>query len=216
MILNWDVHASDGTKDIFYCDPMVLTMSLHQNPTNFFPRQGWTHEIGAEAGEGYTVNVPLPSGSGDAEYLMIFDSIVAPIHRQFGPHYLIVECGFDAHHQDPLANQRLTTNGYYELARRLLLLRKGGIILTLEGGYNFETIGQIACALFSALLGEPNPFPEELHEGQMGGEDLLSYSLMSGSIKSKAQSPRRADSIEAVIRQLQGSLGKYWALPRLT
>ena len=153
MIINWDAHASNGTKRIFYADPRVLTVSIHRDPIGFFPNEGFVDEIGVGPGRGFSVNVPMPKGSSEWDYLAAFDAIVAPLHRQFGPKYVVVECGFDAHRSDPLGGQRLTTRGFRELGRRLARLQNKNLILTLEGGYNANTIGRLAHTLLTALIG---------------------------------------------------------------
>ena len=79
MILNWDVHASNGTKRIFYTQKDVLTISIHQNPVSFFPNEGFVEEIGSGEGKGYSINIPMPIGSGDENYLNVFDRVVSPI-----------------------------------------------------------------------------------------------------------------------------------------
>jgi len=212
MILNLDAHASDGTKRIFYDDPRVLTVSLHQNPSNFFPREGWAHEIGVGSGAGYAVNVPLPPGSGDSEYLPVFDSVVAPLHDQFKPDFLIIECGFDAHRLDPLTDLALTLNGYHGLGSRLRGLRDRRTVLTLEGGYDNNTIGPLACAFVSGLLGEPNPFPEQPTKAIAGRDDPLSYSLMDGP-KAAERTPRKlATTVDEVVQGLRSGLGRWWRL----
>ena len=212
MILNLDAHASDGTKRIFYDDPRVLTVSLHQDPSNFFPREGWTHEIGVGRGLGYAVNMPLPTGSGDSEYLRVFDSLVVPLHDQFKPDYLIVECGFDAHHLDPLTDLGLTLDGYRGLGQRLRSLRDRRTVLTLEGGYNSNTVAQLACAFISGLLSEPNPFPEEPVKAIAGRDDPLSYSLMDRP-KAVKRAPREITvAVEEVVQRLRDDLGLWWKL----
>ena len=212
MILNLDAHASDGTKRIFYDNPRVLTVSLHQDPSNFFPREGWAHEIGVGRGAGYAVNVPLPPGSGNAEYLRVFDSVVGPLHDQFKPDFLIVECGFDAHHLDPLTDLALTLNGYHGLGKRLRNLRDSRIVLTLEGGYDSNTIGQLACAFVSGLMGEPNPFTEEPAKAIAGRADPLSYSLMNGPKGDNRAPCKTARAVEEVIQRLGDDLGRWWNL----
>ena len=170
MIINWDAHASNGTKRIFYADPGVLTVSIHRDPVGFFPNEGFVEEIGVGPGRGFSVNVPMPKGSSDDDYLAAFDVIVAPLHRQFRPKYVVVECGFDAHRLDPVGGQRLTSSGFRELGRRLARLQGKNLILTLEGGYNANTIGRLAHRLLLALRGsaisatprsaaEPRPAP---------------------------------------------------------
>ena len=212
MILNFDAHASDGTKRIFYNDPRVLTVSIHQDPSGLFPREGWTHEIGAERGSGFAVNVPLLPGSGDPEYLRVFDTVVAPLHEQFKPDFVIVECGFDGHHMDPLTNLSLTRDGYHELGARLRSLRDRRMVLTLEGGYDSNSIGPLACALVSGLLSESNPFPEKPVNPIQGRADPLSFSLMDRSKADDREPWKAAHAVEEVIQRLKSELGRWWKL----
>jgi acetoin utilization deacetylase AcuC-like enzyme len=131
-ILDWDVHHGNGTQDIFWDDPSVLYVSLHQWP--FYPGTG-----GPGEGNETTVNVPLPAGSGNEEYLRAFEALVEPAVRGFEPDLLLVSAGFDAHADDPLASMELTGLGFRELARRCRGLAPR-IAAVLEGGYNLETL----------------------------------------------------------------------------
>jgi acetoin utilization deacetylase AcuC-like enzyme len=134
-ILDWDVHHGNGTQAIFWDDPSVLFVSLHQWP--FYPGSGGPAEQ-AET----TLNVPLRAGAGDREYLDALDVTVEPAIRGFDPELLLVSAGFDAHELDPLANMRVTADGFRELARRTRALapRVGAV---LEGGYNLETLAEL-------------------------------------------------------------------------
>ena len=212
MILNWDVHASNGTKRLFYSDPGVLTISVHQDPTHFFPGEGFVHEIGTGAGKGYSVNVPMPAGSGDKEYLSVFPALVEPIAQQYAPHWLIVECGFDAHHQDPLGGQRLTSQGYYEMTEHLLSLCKRGILFTLEGGYNAQTIGGLVQTVIYALQGEANPFPDQVAKEAVGRGDALSYALVKNLKGTERKAPSSGTSVAGVIEEVRRALWGYWEL----
>jgi acetoin utilization deacetylase AcuC-like enzyme len=139
-VLDWDVHHGNGTQDIFWDDPTVLFVSLHQWP--FYPGSGGPNEQ-----TDTIVNVPMSAGSGDDEYLRAFDHTVAPALDRFGPELLIVSAGFDAHEDDPLAGMRVTADGFRELARRsaAAVPRIAGV---LEGGYNLETLpGLVGAAL---------------------------------------------------------------------
>jgi acetoin utilization deacetylase AcuC-like enzyme len=131
-ILDWDVHHGNGTQDIFWGDPSVLFASLHQWP--FYPGTGGPGEEDAT-----TVNVPLPAGSGDDDYLRAFDERVAPAVRAFEPELLLVSAGFDAHVDDPLAGMHLTAGGFRELARRSAKLAPR-FAAVLEGGYDPRTL----------------------------------------------------------------------------
>ncbi len=100
-IVDWDVHHGNGTQDIFWEDPRVLYLSLHQFP--FYPGTGAPDEIGGPGALGATVNVGLPAGSGDRDYLAAFDEVLAPSLERFRPDLILVSAGFDAHRADPLA-----------------------------------------------------------------------------------------------------------------
>jgi acetoin utilization deacetylase AcuC-like enzyme len=131
-IVDWDVHHGNGTQEIFWDDPTVLYVSLHQWP--FYPGTG-----GPGEGNETTINVPLPAGSGDETYLTAFAETVEPAVRRFAPDLVLVSAGFDAHAADPLAEMHVSEDGFRELARRSAALapRVGAV---LEGGYNVETL----------------------------------------------------------------------------
>jgi acetoin utilization deacetylase AcuC-like enzyme len=137
-ILDWDVHHGNGTESIFWDDPSVLFVSLHQWP--FYPGTG-----GPGTGNETTVNVPLDALSGDDEYRRAFAQVVEPTVRAFEPDLLLVSAGFDAHEADPLAEMRVTDEGFRLLAERAATLapRVGAV---LEGGYNVETLPRLVRA----------------------------------------------------------------------
>lgn len=127
-IVDWDVHHGNGTQAIFWDDPTVLYVSIHQWP--FYPGTGAPGE-----GNETTVNVPLPAGCGDAEWLRAFERRVEPAVRAFEPELVLVSAGFDGHIADPLADMRLTGEGFRELASRSRALAPA-VAAVLEGGYN--------------------------------------------------------------------------------
>jgi len=171
MIVDYDVHHGNGTQDVFYRDPSVLYLSTHQYP--HYPGTGYFSEIGEGPGAGYTVNVPLRVGVGDAGFAAICAEIIAPVARRFQPELLLVSAGFDAHWSDPLAGLALSiAGGYFPLAQCLVRLAdelcQGRLVYTLEGGYELEAAGYSIAATFRALLGDtqatdplgPSPRPE--------------------------------------------------------
>jgi acetoin utilization deacetylase AcuC-like enzyme len=166
-IVDWDVHHGNGTQDIFWRDPRVLFLSLHQYP--FYPGTGARGEVGEGDGAGYTVNVPLAQGATDAVYARAFEAVVEPVLRRFAPDLLLVSAGFDAHERDPLASMRLTEAGFAFMARRLSAIARetagGRIAFLLEGGYDLEALeGSLAATLEAAAGAGPN-------EGEdVGGE----------------------------------------------
>jgi acetoin utilization deacetylase AcuC-like enzyme len=139
-IVDWDVHHGNGTEAIFLEDDSVLTISLHQWP--FYPGTG-----GPDDQLDTTVNVPLAAGCGDEEYAAAFDRVVEPAVRRFEPGLLLVSAGFDAHELDPLAEMRVTEDGFREMATRCTALAPQ-VGAVLEGGYNLETLpGLVHAAL---------------------------------------------------------------------
>ena len=143
-IVDWDVHHGNGTQAAFWRRPDVLFISLHQYP--FYPGSGSASERGAGAGEGYTLNIPLPAGSNDEVYLTRFTDTVVPALHAFAPQLILVSAGFDAHADDPLAMMRVTTDAFADWARLLkdaaTDLCDGRLVLVLEGGYNLRALGE--------------------------------------------------------------------------
>jgi acetoin utilization deacetylase AcuC-like enzyme len=131
-IVDFDVHHGNGTEAIFRGDDTVLTVSLHQWP--FWPGTGGPDDQAAT-----TLNVPMRAGSGDEEYFRAFERVVEPALARFEPELVLVAAGFDAHVDDPLADIRVTADGFRELARRCAAAapRRAAV---LEGGYNLETL----------------------------------------------------------------------------
>jgi len=163
FVFDFDAHHGNGTQDIFYDDPSVLYMSLHQDGRTLYPGTGFVHELGSGRGEGYTINVPLPPGSSDAEYAGVMSDIFLPISEQFRPELIAVSAGFDAHADDPLTGLNLWTDAYGWLMRYIVeqaeKLCKGRVVLTLEGGYSIEAIAGSAVKVVEVLLGERPPLP---------------------------------------------------------
>jgi acetoin utilization deacetylase AcuC-like enzyme len=141
-IVDIDVHHGNGTQAIFYTDPTVLFVSSHQFP--FYPGTGAANETGAGPGEGYTLNVPMPAGSGDTDFEAAYGTTIIPAVERFHPDVLLISAGFDAHELDPLGGLRLTTSGYTGLLARLddVASRVCGrrIALVTEGGYHLTAL----------------------------------------------------------------------------
>jgi acetoin utilization deacetylase AcuC-like enzyme len=159
-IVDWDVHHGNGTQEIFYEDPSVLFISLHQD--DLYPvGSGPLGETGAGAGEGYTVNVPLPAGSGDPTYLRAIESVVGPILDRFSPDFLIVSAGQDPAASDPLGRMSVTTEGFRGMTRLLLASAgpacEGRVLAFQEGGYSPDHMPFCTAAIVEALAGlEPS------------------------------------------------------------
>jgi acetoin utilization deacetylase AcuC-like enzyme len=130
-IVDWDVHHGNGTQDIFRDDPSILFVSLHQWP--FYPGTGGPYEQGETL-----LNIPLPAGSGNADYFEAWQTVERSVQR-FAPDLVLVSAGFDSHVDDPLADMEVTADGFRELARRSARLAPR-VAAVLEGGYNLRTL----------------------------------------------------------------------------
>ncbi len=140
VILDWDAHHGDGTQEIFYSDDRVLFISTHQMP--LYPGTGYPEECGVGRGEGYTVNIPLPPGTGDEGYMMVVDEIIQPVVDEFQPEFIAVSAGQDNHFTDPITSLALTARGYAEMMKRAVEMAEkhcnGRLVAVLEGGYSVE------------------------------------------------------------------------------
>jgi len=156
LVMDWDVHHGNGTQDSFYGDPSVLYISTHQYP--YYPGTGAMDEVGTGKGEGYTVNIPLPAGCGDDEYLGVFKQIVMPIAAKYEPEWVLVSAGFDPHRQDPLGGMLVTEEGFATMASLLLNLAQkfagGKVAFLLEGGYNIKALKSSVAAVLQIISGE--------------------------------------------------------------
>jgi len=161
LILDWDVHHGNGTQHTFESDPSVLYFSLHQFP--YYPGTGGFGEIGVGRGEGATVNVPLPAGAGDAEYVGVMQRVFAPVARGFRPELILVSAGFDAHRDDPLAAMNVSRAGFAALAGIVRALAEdvcaGRVAFVLEGGYAASGLEEGVGALLGACLAERAALP---------------------------------------------------------
>ena len=139
-VVDIDVHHGNGTQWMFYADPRVLYVSSHQFP--FYPGTGAANETGQEDGQGFTVNIPLEAGATDADYDLVYRSVVSPVLEQFAPQLTVISAGFDAHEADPLASMRMTAAGYGRIIHRLknAVQTSGTLALVTEGGYDLPAL----------------------------------------------------------------------------
>lgn len=148
LIVDFDVHHGNGTQDVFYEDPSVAYMSVHQSP--FYPGTGSVQERGHGPAEGTTTNVPLPSGAGDEAYARVFRSMLRTAALAFEPDLILLSAGYDAHWKDPLGGMRVTVHGFAEMVREILewsaLCCGGRLAAVLEGGYDVEALAACAAA----------------------------------------------------------------------
>ena len=156
LIADWDLHHGNSTQHSFENDPSILYFSTHQYP--YYPGSGGFNEIGKGAGEGYTVNVPLSTGYGDAEYIAIFQRILQPIAKEFKPDLVLASVGFDIYEGDPLGGMSVTPDGFAGLTRTLMETALSScndkLVLTLEGGYNLTGLRDSVKSVLKELRGE--------------------------------------------------------------
>ncbi|HUH79761.1 MAG TPA: histone deacetylase [Solirubrobacteraceae bacterium] len=158
FVLDWDVHHGNGTAEIFYARRDVLFASIHQWP--LYPGSGRTQERGSGEGEGYTLNLPVPPGSGEALWLGLLDRVVLPAAAAYEPQLILISAGFDGHERDPLANCCLTTRSFVEMTVRVRELARTlgvGVGMVLEGGYNIPVLAECVLATLPALTGDEQP-----------------------------------------------------------
>jgi acetoin utilization protein AcuC len=194
LIYDTDAHAGNGTMDIFYGDPRVMFVSIHQNPRTIYPGTGFIDQIGIGEGEGYTINIPLPLGSGDNCMDLVTERVFKPIAHQFRPQVIIRNGGPDPHFQDGLASLRFTYQGFWRMGKRITEIAKeinSPIINMSCSGYNPKTVAK---GMFSILAG--------LLEMEL---DFQENRKPSGDKLQKEETNKRID-------QLADKLERYWKL----
>jgi acetoin utilization deacetylase AcuC-like enzyme len=159
MVLDWDVHHGNGTNDIFHTSDRLLFVSIHQYP--FWPGTGRAEDIGAGAGEGYTVNLPVPAGAGDDVFVSLVEHVAVPLAHAFEPQLILVSAGYDAHASDPLGGCAVSDEGFVAMAQAV---RVAGAALeapvgcVLEGGYAPDALARCVALTMETLAG---PVPSE-------------------------------------------------------
>ena len=159
MIVDWDAHHGNGTQEVFYEDPSVLYVSIHQYP--HYPGTGYYDETGRGKGEGFTINLPFPAGTGEDLYEEAFRSVILPAGERFSPDLIMVSAGYDSHFQDLLCSLRLSDGYYRRMTDHLVGLAdehcNGRLIVTVEGGYNLEAMARSAVQTVAGLAGVEVP-----------------------------------------------------------
>jgi len=144
LVIDWDIHHGNGTQHAFYNSSQVLYFSVHQYP--YYPGTGALEETGQAAGQGFTVNVPLPGGQGDSDYASIFSEILLPLVSEYQPEFVLVSAGYDIYQHDPLGTMKVTPQGFYIMTKTLRQIAEnicgGRLLCTLEGGYHVQGIAE--------------------------------------------------------------------------
>jgi acetoin utilization deacetylase AcuC-like enzyme len=158
LIVDWDVHHGNGTNDIFHADADVLFMSIHEWP--LYPGTGPGSDVGSGAGEGFTVNAPVPGGTGDLGYVSLVEHVAGALAAAWEPQLVLISAGFDAHRDDPLASCRVTEAGFAAMAaslRRAADAVGAPLGVVLEGGYDLGGLSRSMAALMPGLVAAETP-----------------------------------------------------------
>lgn len=157
LVLDTDAHAGNGTMDIFYDDPEVLFIDIHQDPRTVYPGTGYVHEIGKGKGEGFTVNLPVLPRTGNKAYEYLFEEVIFPLAAEYKPEAIIRYGGSDPHHMDELTSLGLTIDGFRMIGSKVSELAgeltSGTSVDLLLSGYNPVVLPYVWLALISGLLG---------------------------------------------------------------
>jgi acetoin utilization deacetylase AcuC-like enzyme len=152
MILDWDVHHGNGTNDIFHASDRVLYFSIHESP--LYPGTGPAGDAGSGPGTGFTVNVPVPPGTGDRGFRSLVEHAAIPLLGSFEPQLMLVSAGFDGHRDDPLADCLVTEQGFAAMTRSVRRACDAiGVPLgfVLEGGYGLGALARSVAATMEQL-----------------------------------------------------------------
>ena len=168
MVLDWDVHHGNGTEAVFHSSDEVLFVSIHEWP--LYPGTGPASDVGSGDGEGFTVNLPVPGGSGDATWVSLVAHVAAPLARAFEPGLVLVSAGYDAHAEDPLAGCRVSDAGFTAMAAavRMFAADVGApVALCLEGGYEVAALSRSVCDTLAVFGVEQPPEPPGLPRDEL-------------------------------------------------
>ena len=156
LIIDFDVHHGNGTQEAFYDSPQVMYISTHEYP--FYPGTGGVDETGSGEAKGATINIPLPAGCDDGEYLQVFEQIIVPAAKRLNPQLILVSAGFDPHWADGIALMQVSITGFGQMTRIIKGLANelcgGRLVFSLEGGYNLNALAASVKATFDVLLGD--------------------------------------------------------------
>jgi acetoin utilization protein AcuC len=195
MIIDYDVHFGNGTSDIYYEDPNVLFISIHQDPRTIYPGTGFIEQIGRGSGEGYNVNVPLPPGTGNETYLHVLNEIFVPLAHEFKPDIIVGNGGSDSHFADMLGSLGLTVQGFFKVSRTIVetaeKVCQGRVVLMPGSGYNPTVLPQCWYALAAGVFGLE----------KIDVSDPYNPPVEPNSVRPK---------VEDTLRNLKRLLNKYW------
>jgi acetoin utilization deacetylase AcuC-like enzyme len=175
------VHHGNGTQEIFWDNPDVLYLSVHQSP--LYPGTGHPEEVGGPNAIGTTINLPVPPGTTGDVVRRALEEVAGPVIERFAPTWVLVSAGFDAHRDDPLANLELSAGDFADLARTVGSYGSSNIVVFLEGGYNLPALRASVTASLGAFLGA-DVHPESPTSGGPGNDALdASWHAYEGALE---------------------------------
>jgi len=183
LIIDFDVHYGNGTAEIFYDDPNIMYISIHQDPKTLYPGSGFIDEMGIDEGLGYTMNIPMPPGSSTDDYIWILSRILEPIKDEFKPSMVFLEAGFDAHRDDPISNMRVDEEFYTWIGS---YLKDERVVAILEGGYNIEALASSNLKFVKSLMGLETPIKREI---------------------------RASDPVKSIFSRIKDKFSEYFRIP---
>ncbi len=166
MILDFDAHFGNGTADIYFEDPNVLYISIHQDPRTIFPGLGFIEEYGNGDGEGYNINIPMPPGSSSEDYMYILERLLEPIAHKFCADFYFLEVGFDAHKDDPLTRINLDDEFYPWITSKMMEIAFK-MVLIFEGGYNLGALSRCNMKMINVLMNEVGNEQNEINKNKL-------------------------------------------------
>ena len=181
VIIDYDAHHGNGTQDLFWDDPDVFYVSMHEWPQ--YPGTGSLHEVGAGAGLGTTLNLPFPSHTTGDVYRRSVDEVIVPALAAWKPTWLLISAGFDAHRADPITDLGLTSGDLADLTIALAeLVPAGRRLLFLEGGYDLDALMRCSGSVLSALIDDGAYRPEASTSGGPGGDVCAAALKIRGAL----------------------------------
>lgn len=179
-VVDTDCHHGDGTQDIFYNDPDTLFISLHQDGRTLYPGSGFQNEFGGPSAQGYTINLPLPPGTGEEGFNMAMERVIMPLLDEFEPELIINSAGQDNHYTDPITNMNFTAQGYARLNKML-----APDICVLEGGYSIE--GALPYTNLGIILAMAGLDTSGVKEPDYNPEDFRQSAVLTAQIEGVCQ-----------------------------
>ena len=237
LIIDWDIHHGNGTQEIFYNDPNVVFVSIHEGIRQFvhdgiestaYPSKGSEmHHVGGNEAMGTNINIPLDvyynyneCGYGDEAYLRLMDKLILPVLREFNPDLIVISSGFDACIGDKMGNFRVTPICYGLMTRLIInASEKNKVALVLEGGYNLCTMPRaIGCCIYSCLQGEKldnltlNEYESEFMKSMEENERNVfnEWKLFQRNDISKLYEENCMKEVDKVIEKVKKMHSKYW------